>query len=657
MIESAIGLTAGGLAVLDQVRGVLSEMGYRRIVREVVQDFALRSGLPSSDKEAILERLDTSDSLCHELYLAATEPEFVDVLRRMGVIDTDARSESEEFLIRSLQSARFRVGASPQAKIVLEAIEGVPNKVTEQVRELFLQDNASMTLLAPGWRDVFDEPVNLHEGNLKVVTEGLGFPLLTPWSERLERATSQYRSIQEHNDMMTNYEVLISEAREGNSDVPLDIALENAVVLAAEGESRTALERLRPLESLVTAEGDERRAVFYRLVGALRLELGETREAQLSYGRAEAAVSHLGQSDGVPHVKRWLERQVRFDLLEFEDPFSSQLFDGHQQMLEVSAWHSHPAIDESARIFSGLLSREHFERAVKRDGSFRSSSLLQEALLEFNKSLILAYLTGSGNVVRDLRSQFGAGLAAFIDSDLPDTGVRIAVLELVRSRKSEAVKRLLDSYGDRVANVLDWDAMVLELRALDDIGRTVDDVHQTALAIAETMAPYLSDECAQSLSDEFAKRTIAYLQSGTDPMIRGRTFREVYFIRAFESVGRLRPDQVMGLVVGLRAHESESPFSFWSLLAAHHWTEADHEAAEAVFRQVVSGSESAVGATHNIVATLWKVGRAFPAYVDAIDEWLVARAEDDRHLLVLPYLVERYHEAAVPHIDTKSRSR
>ena len=371
---------------------------------------------------------------------------------------------------------------------MLDRIQDVPSQTLDLLRQ-------ELPELRMGRSErVFPRTLPSHsdsrENSINALSDSLGVNLLTPWSERLEAAFKP--NYESRSDPFEDYRRLVDEAKSESQPERLEEKLENIVILCVEYEVELALARLKALEGELPPRDDKRRVIYHRLIGTLERERGAGEAAHRAYEKASGIASTFG---GQHHGERWLERQLKYDLLQFLTP-SDHVFDKHREMLAIPAWHEHPAVDDAVRAFDEKLSAEAFQQSLATENSFRMSTNLTEAVFYLNKALALAYLTGNYQTARDIRFYFAIHRLTLAEDT--EENLKVTLTELLRSYQYSEIKSYLSPHAHRFARTLDWDEVAQTLRPHQPGAYTSRDMSLTAMAIVEVMGPYIGDSGSQA---------------------------------------------------------------------------------------------------------------------------------------------------------------
>lgn len=628
------------------LRERLAVSEYERTVLGLLEAVAWQAGLSTSDQRALLTRLEkgTSDPLLRKLCDCTGRACFEDVVRRLGFSGDSVSLQVAESIVEQLRSVLFRSTAQPHDVVMREDLQGVrhgQNALSAQV------DNLTRRLRLEEIR-----PIDPAIGNIAALEVQTSFPLLARWSTRLNRALQPYGGSELTRDPLEAYGVLIAEAKDdtraGQGD--LQTEFENVAILCVEREFALAATRLRTVRHRLPSATAEQQVLFNRLEGAIRLTLGDRSGAREAYEHAIALTKAARNGGGgiSEPVIRWLERQLEFDLISIDAADLEELDALEQRasrMRSIPAWHRHPAIDSASVSFAACLAKEWARAERTPESTWRSSSLVSEAICDYNRALVLCYLTGDYLAARDVREQLVMCLAPHLVGE----GVGLfglATPELLATSLSSEVEAFLTRHGDACVNKAKWDEIAV--RHIGARGPEFeDDSSRTTLAVIECMAPYLSDETIALLNEDFSKRSVDFLAGGFDRLIRGGGHSESRYIDAYAKIFSPSHEQLSALVGALAGHSAPEPFSFWRVLVGYEWRTRDADAAERLVNAILDAKDtSEPGPTLLTLSVLTKIIAAIPDTRPRAVDWLMRLASEDAKAYS-PFLLfdDRFPEA------------
>ena len=135
------GIITDGLSLFAAGKNILAEKEYQLKLLEFVRDWVQFGELSSNEKEGICELLQRNSPVRDSLFRAVTTPEFIEALRKLGVLDINARTQAQSQLLEQLKQDRFNVGASPQEKIILERLEKIQQDTQDNMAYQRLLEN------------------------------------------------------------------------------------------------------------------------------------------------------------------------------------------------------------------------------------------------------------------------------------------------------------------------------------------------------------------------------------------------------------------------------------------------------------------------------------------------------------------------------------
>jgi hypothetical protein len=453
--------------------------------------------------------------------------------------------------------------------------------------------------------------------NQSWIFERLELPTLIPWPAALETALKE-RAI---DDQEASYGSYVADLRSMDVEsISDDQRLELAISHCVEGEMRLAR------EVLLLVSIDElqplRRCIYHRLLGVVYRDLGATQSARVAY---EQALELARSEESKQHL--YLERSIRWDLFTLADRFHDD--EEYKAILDIDTWNTLIPAEFSQNDMFGRFNREGFESVFLNEHSTRSSNGIPMAYMYLNRTLSIAYLLGDFSVARLTRRKFARELVRI---SVPDQGVelRVAIHELICSRETDDLKRLLERYGYLIASSFDLEAELEGLDPMEVDGSATTEVNLTALILLKNMGQYLTDETRAVWAERLLESAVRFLGGESVPIVQNDRYREKYFVEAMAEVGGLSSVQLERFADALGGQGVNHVFSFWQVLSKHRWVPDDAIAARKVVQNLtVAVSESSLSKdyAHEAVGTLIRIRRAIPSLVDEVDSVLVASIE------------------------------
>ncbi len=637
LVTTGLGTASAVAEFLERIQTQISAVDYKRTLTEVVEAHVLSSEYCGGSKQLALEHLEQRSSVRDELLGAAKADEFASCLKRMDVLAQATPTEAEGFLLQTLEALAYAFGASRQDRILrgdLALVSAQVQRSSEIVEQLadVLVERVSGFDSSLGSLTLESIPSDKSSPAINHLLDD--FPLLVPWSERLEYATSYYAQLSDEGPDFEAYTRLIAEARNGVA-TDLTSEIENIAVLGVEGEPAKALERLELIEERLPPHDLYKQTIYYRLRGTLLLEIGRVPAAAEAFARARRVLDKVNDKQKQSRAFMWLDRKLRFDELNMRaNSFGRKFWQkDYEAARAIPAWPTHPAVDRAVCEFHRVLAKESFEVSVKQESTYRSSNFLQEALLHFNRALLLAYLSGDHVSVRAIRWEFAQGLVALPGNFWNDAYVKLFVDELLRTGDANAIAQFLRVYADHLAEVYNWSDVIARMKPRDPADHDLGAYGwvRSRLAVIEAMSPYLPEATLEQLNEEFTNEAVAFLVSSRHGMVRGYSFRESYFIDAFKSIENLTPTLLKKLVVALDNFASSRGLSFWEVVAVHDWRDKDRNTAEMVIEQLQGKTLGYFDGGEVISHIMWRLSVTFPDLRPQAEGWLTANAAVDEN--------------------------
>lgn len=647
-------------ALVDGIGSFTQKRQFETVVLEAVSDFVLRSSLPSGEKVAILTRLDQRPQVVMDLLSSSTEAEFAEALRRMGISPETVDPRDLATHVQTLVLTRFSFGARPQDLILrdeqnanwqeqhskTELMFGMLQQIIDQIPV------GSGNHLVGSVRDDVVGEVDSGAGSNAILSSTVSFPLLTPWSARLEQALDPTRDLLVNQELLTSYGLLVDQASAERERESLEEELEDIIVLCIEANFEDARSRLESISDRVSSVTLDCQALYHRLQGALSLTLGLLDEAKGSYELALAAIDNpFSESPTLQLRAQWLRRQILSDLVTVEGRLGKPLqalVENQQEMAKIASWHGHPALDAAVRKFLGLIAKEWASESLASESTWRMSSLVAEAIGYYNQALALCYLTGGIWEATEVRLHFVQGLLTLSYANQQEK-VALASKELVAAGKPDVLRSFLTKYGHIAAGALDWN--VIALRRSGDAG---SDVHGnpydlTTLVAIEMMAPYLDDDVRNQLSNEFQERAVKYLRGLGDPLVSGAFRFGGSFVEAFASIYKPTGHQLQELIDELKGDDPYHPLTMWRVLEEYEWAPEDGAQAESIVDFIENGPQFSVGAPRGLIVILIRISHKVGGFEERVTKLLTDFANANPPAYA-PFIWAEYNPVVEPYV-------
>jgi serine/threonine protein kinase len=398
-------------------------------------------------------------------------------------------------------------------------------------------------------------------------------PTLTRWSEGLDAAYSSLFPSR-------SYSEYVQELRAPNAPRDEETRLALVINHCVEGEVKSALEELEEIDA--SRWSPQRRTAYHRLRGALLRERGASVAARQAYTDALSTWGSRGPA---------VERAIGLELLSLREEEEGRQHEV-ERLRALDECSGTLACDYARTQSADAFASECFDATLRSEGTMRLRNGMPEEIGWYNASLAVAYLTGSFGEARDARITFARSVVGLgVAPDDPD-GLALAAREMLTARASGDLEKLLAKKGHLLADKLEWDRIVCDLRPAELYGPAAEATWQTLLAVIKTMAPYLGAEAtsrtltemltaAGCVADGEKHQFLEYFPAGA------RGFRaRTYFIDAMTALGHLSASQLMELL-GILAKTGEDAVrrqSLWNVVAAHTWSPTDRPAAEEALR-------------------------------------------------------------------------